>query len=133
MSDDNIDDYVGLPVHKYAKFLHTNRVAYAFLEAPVSILDEEIPEGANWSAKEDGQKTLDEYTINKAISKDETKVVFALCAMEAPTYRTPALTYDDLQDWETWLDTKGYSIDDFLTIEDRNTLLASEAYGLGDE
>ena len=133
MSDDNIDDLVGLPVYKYAKFLHTNGVAYAFLEAPVSILNEEIPEGANWSAKEDGQKTLNEYTINKAISKDETKVIFALCAMEAPTYRTPALTYDDLQDWETWLDTKGYSINDFLTIENRNTLLASEAYGLGDE
>ena len=52
--------------------------------------------------------------------------------MEKPSYRKPALTFDDLQDWETWLDTKGYSIDDFLTIEDRNTLLASEAYGLGD-
>jgi len=126
------DNYTPEP-HKYSKFLHTNRVAYAFLEAPVSILDEEIPEGANWSAKEGGQKNLNEYTINKAISKDETKVIFALCAMEAPTYRKPSLTYDDLQDWETWLDTKGYSIDDFLTIEDRNTLLASEAYGLGDE
>ena len=123
--------------HKYDKFVHTNNVAYAFLEAPISILDEEIPEGANWSDKgtdeEPEQKTLNEYTINKAISKDETKVVFALCAMENPTYRKPALTFDDLQDWETWLDTKGYSIDDFLTIADRNTLLASEAYGLGDE
>jgi|TARA_R100000479_G_C6285302_1_gene164495 hypothetical protein len=132
MSDDNT------PVtHKYDKFVHTNGVAYAFLEAPVSILNEKIPEDANWSNKgtdeEPEQKTLNEYTINKAISKDETKVVFALCAMEAPSYRKPSLTYDDLQDWETWLDTKGYSIDDFLTVEDRNTLLASEAYGLGDE
>ena len=122
--------------HKYDKFKYNN-VPYAFLETPISFLSEDIPEGANWSDKgtEDNpeQKTLDEYTINKAISKDETKVIFALCAMQEPTYRTPSLTYNDLQDWETWLNTKGYSIDDFLTIEDRNTLLASEAYGLGDE
>ena len=117
--------------HKYDKFRYNN-VPYAFLETPVSFLNEEIPEGANWSAKEDGQKTLDEYTISKAVSKDGTKVIFALCAMQEPTYRTPSLTYNDLQDWETWLDTKGYSIDNFLTIADRNTLLVSEAYGLGD-
>ena len=121
--------------HKYDKFKHNN-VPYAFLETPVSFLNEEIPEGANWSYKgsydEPKQKTLDEYTINKAISKDETKVIFALCAMESLNYRTTSLTYGDLQDWETWLNTKGYSIDDFLTIADRNTLLASEAYGLGD-
>lgn len=127
-----LDDYTPV-THKYDKFVHTNGVAYAFLEAPVSILNEEIPEGANWSVKENGQKTLDEYTINKVISKDATKVVFALCAMEEPTYRTPALTFDDLQDWETWLNTKGYSIDNFLTITDRETLLASKAYRLGDE
>ena len=80
--------------HKYDKFKYNN-VPYAFLETPVSFLSEEIPEGANWSDKEDGQKTLGEYTISKAVSKDETKVVFALCAMQAPTYRTPSLTYDD--------------------------------------
>tara|TARA_R100000231_G_scaffold50656_1_gene42909 strand:+ start:866 stop:1255 length:390 start_codon:yes stop_codon:yes gene_type:complete len=121
--------------HKYDKFKYNN-VPYAFLETPLSFLNEEIPEGANWSDKgsydEPKQKTLDEYTINKAISKDETKVIFALCAMESSNFRTTSLTYGDLQDWETWLDTKGYSIDDFLTIADRNTLLASEAYGLGD-
>ena len=128
MSDNDIDSDIEFTPHKYDKFRHINGVAYAFLETPIAFLDEEIPEGANWSAKEGGQKTLDEYTINKAISNDETKVIFALCAMENPTYRHPALTYDDVQDWETWLNTKGYSIDDFLTIEDRNTLLSSEAY-----
>ena len=53
--------------------------------------------------------------------------------MEAENYRTPALTYDDLQDWETWLDTKGYTIEDFLTIADRATLLAGGDYPTEDE
>jgi len=119
--------------NKYDKFLHSNGVPYAFLEVPVAFLDELIPEGANWSAKEDGQKNVGEYSIGKNYSTDNSKVIISLSAMEADTYRTPAVTYDDLQDWETWLDTKEYTIDNWLTIAEQNTLLASKAYGLGDE
>lgn len=133
---DILDEIVTEP-HKYDEFLHSNGVPYAYLEVPVVFLEETIPEGANWSAKgteeEPEQKTLGEYTLNKQVSLDGTKVIIALAAMQAETYRTPALTYDDLQDWETWLDTKGYTIDNWLTIAERATLLASEAYGLGDE
>ena len=128
---DILDDIVTEP-HKYDEFLHSNGVPYAYLEVPVAFLDETIPEGANWSAKgteeEPEQKTVGEYTLNKQVSLDGTKVIIALAAMEAETYRTPALTYDDLQDWETWLDTKSYSINDWLTIAERRTLMASEAY-----
>ena len=128
---DILDEIVTEP-HKYDEFLHTNGVPYAYLEVPVAFLDETIPEGANWSAKgteeEPEQKTVGEYTLNKQVSLDGTKVIIALAAMEAETYRTPALTYDDLQDWETWLDTKSYSINDWLTIAERRTLMASEAY-----
>ena len=130
MSDSLADIDLNIPdiSHKYDSFLHTNGVPYVFLEAPISILDEKIPEGANWSAKEDGQKTVGEYSILKKVSLDGSKVVIALCAMEAPTYRKPAITYDDVQDWETWLNTKGYTIENFLTIAERNTLLESAAY-----
>jgi len=128
---DILDDIVTEP-HKYDEFLHSNGVPYAYLEVPVAFLDETIPEGANWSAKgteeEPEQKNVGEYTLNKQVSLDGTKVIIALAAMEAETYRTPALTYDDLQDWETWLDTKSYSINDWLTIAERRTLMASEAY-----
>lgn len=127
-----LDEEVFEP-HKYDKFLHSNGVPYAFLEVPVAFLDEVIPEGANWSAKEDGQKNVGEYSIGKIYSTDNSKVIINLAAMQAETYRTPSLTYDDLQDWETWLNTKSYTIEDFLTIADRATLLASEAYSLGDE
>lgn len=134
---DILDDLIETEPHKYDEFLHNNGVPYAYLEVPVAFLDETIPEGANWSTKGDGenteQKTVSEYTLNKQVSLDGTKVIIALAAMEADTYRTPAVTYDDLQDWETWLDTKEYTIDNWLTIAERNTLLASEAYGLGDE
>ena len=114
--------------NKYDKFLHTNGVPYAFLEVPVAFLDELIPEGANWSTKEDGQKTVGEYSIGKIYSINNSKVIISLAAMQAETYRTPALTYNDLQDWETWLDTKGYTIDNWLTIAERATLLNSEVY-----
>ena len=118
--------------HKYDKFLHNNGVPYAFLEATVAFLDETIPEGANWSNKgtedEPEQKNVGEYTLGKIYSIDNSKVIISLAAMQAETYRAPALTYDDLQDWETWLDTKGYTINNWLTIAERATLLATEAY-----
>lgn len=126
-----LDEEVVEP-HKYDEFLHTNGVPYAFLEVPVAFLDETIPEGANWSAKgteeEPEQKNVGEYTLGKIYSNDGTNVIITIAAMQAETYRTPALTYNDLQDWETWLDTKGYTIDDWLTIDERNALLATEAY-----
>jgi len=120
--------------HKYNEFRHTNGVPYAFLEVPVAFLDETIPVGANWSAKEDEtQKNVGEYTLGKIYSNDDTNVIIALAARQADTYRVRPVNYDDLQDWETWLDTKGYTIDDWLTITERRTLLATEAYATEDE
>lgn len=135
-----LDDLAELEPHKYDKFRHTNGVAYAFLEVPVAFLDQQMPDYANWAVEEvdeEGRpieiKTLGEYTIGQVLSIDGTKVVITLAAMQAATYRTPAITYDDMQDWEDWLGLHGYTIDDWLTITERNVLLASEAYGLGDE
>jgi hypothetical protein len=53
---DILDDLIETEPHKYDEFLHTNGVAYAFLEVPVAFLDETIPEGANWSTKGDGDQ-----------------------------------------------------------------------------
>ena len=132
-----LDDLTELEPHKYDKFLHTNGVPYAFLEVPVAFLDELIPEGANWSNKGDEenpeQKNVGEYSLSKISSNDNSKVIINLAAMEAPTYRTPALTYNDLQDWETWLNTKEYTINDWLTIEETLALLDTEAYAQEDE
>ena len=130
-----LDEEVVEP-HKYDKFLHTNGVAYAFLEVPVAFLDQQMPDYSNWAVAEEDEegnpteyKTLGEYTIGQIPSIDGTTVVITLAAMEAQTYRTPAITYDDLQDWEDWLGLHEYTLDDWLTIEERNTLLATEAYG----
>ena len=132
-----LDNISELEPHKYDKFLHTNGVPYAYLEVPVAFLDEIIPEEANWSNKGDEenpeQKNVGEYSIGKIYSTDNSKVIISLAAMEDETYRTPALTYDDLQDCETWLDTKEYTIEDFLTIADRATLLAGGDYPTEDE
>ena len=122
--------------HKYNKFLnYSNGMPYAYLEVPIAFLSEELPTDATWSASEvddDGnstkQKTIEEYAIWIKKSNDETKAIIGLMATFDTTYRIPRFTYNDLQDWETWLDTKGYSIDNFLTIEERNTLLESDDY-----
>jgi len=131
-----LDEEVVEP-HKYDKFLHTNGVPYAFLEVPVAFLNEVIPEGANWSDKGDEenpeQKNVGEYTLGKIYSLDNTKVIITIGATRSVGFRGRSVNYDDVQDWETWLNTKGYTIDDWLTIEERNSLLATEAYGLGDE
>ena len=130
----NEEDIVAVP-HKYDKFVHTNGIPYAHLEVPIAFLSEELPIEATWSAKtvdDDGvstsQKTIEEYSISIRKSIDETKAIICLAATVAPTYRVPILTYDDLQDWETWLDTKGHTIDSWLTVSERNTLLETEAY-----
>tara|TARA_Y100000004_G_scaffold52108_1_gene57769 strand:- start:1473 stop:1877 length:405 start_codon:yes stop_codon:yes gene_type:complete len=130
----NEEDIVAVP-HKYDKFVHNNGMPYAYLEVPITFLSEELPTDATWSASEvddngnsTKQKTIEEYVIWKQKSNDETKAVIGLMGTIAPTYRVRMFGKNDLQDWETWLDTKGYSIDNFLTIEERNTLLESEDY-----
>ena len=130
----NEEDRVAVP-HKYDKFVHSNGMPYAYLEIPIAFLSEELPTDATWSASEvddDGnstkQKTIEEYAIWIKKSNDETKAIIGLMATVAPTYRVSKFTKDDLQDWETWLDTKEHTIDTWLTIEERNTLLDSEDY-----
>ena len=116
--------------HKYNKFLnYSNGMPYAYLEVPIAFLSEELPTDATWSTKEDeSQKTIEEYAIWIKKSNDETKAIIGLMATFDTTYRIPRFTYNDLQDWETWLNTKGYSMDNFLTLEERNTLLETEDY-----
>jgi len=115
--------------HKYDKFVHSNGMPYAYLEVPIAFLSEELPTDATWSTKENGsQKTIEEYAIWIKKSNDETKAIVCLMATFDATYRVSKFTKDDLQDWETWLDTKEYSIDNFLTLEERNTLLDSKDY-----
>ena len=124
----NEEDIVSVP-HKYDKFVHSNGMPYAYLEVPIAFLAEELPTDATWSIKEDeSQKIIEEYAIWIKKSNDETKAIICLMATFDATYRVPKFTKDDLQDWETWLDTKGYSIDNFLTLEERNTLLKTEDY-----
>ena len=115
--------------NKYEKFLHINNIPYAFIEVPASFLAEELPTNADWSTKDNGsQKTIEEYCSPISKSLDESKAIIGLCATVEPTYRVLSLTYDDLQDWETWLDTKSYTIDKWLTVSEVRTLLASSDY-----
>jgi hypothetical protein len=130
----NEEDIVSVP-HKYDKFVHSNGMPYAYLEVPIAFLTEELPTNATWSASEvddngnsTKQKTIEEYAIWIKKSNDESKAIICLMATVNPTYRVSKFTYNDLQDWETWLDTKGYSIDNFLTLEERNVLLESDDY-----
>jgi len=123
-----LDDMIETEPHPYDEFRHSNGVPYAYLEVPVAFLLETIPEGANWSSAAGVQKTLGDYTLGKTFSLDSTKVIIALAAMEALTYRTPAVTYNDLDDWNTWLTGKGYTMADWLTSQQCKERTASADY-----
>jgi len=127
----SVDDEVIVP-HKYDDFRYSNGSGYAYLEVPVAFLDEALPLDANWATTNEDEetlvvKTLGEYVLYSRLSKDGTKAIIRLAGSKGTT-RPSAVTYDDLQDWETWLDTKSYPIDNWLTISERNALLESEAY-----
>ena len=97
-------------------FLHNDRY-YAFLEVPVSFLNEEI----------DGNTLLDTIFI-PTYSLNNSKAIIRLTKRDGDYYiNTPQLE-NTLDDWNTWLTSKGYSINDWLTLSERNTLLQSKAY-----
>ena len=73
-------------------------------------------------------RTLDEYTLGKVYSLDNTKVIITLGASDMSNSRRRSVNFDDLQDWETWLDTKGYTIDKWLTVAEKTTLVGTSDY-----
>ena len=115
--------------HKYDKFTSFSRMPYAYIEVPIAFLSEALPTDADWSNKTDGsQKTIEEYSIWVYKSLDETKAIICLGGTIQSTYRVRKINYDDLQDWETWLNTKGYPINTWLTLQERNELLETADY-----
>ena len=70
--------------HKYEKFIYAKRVSYAYLEVPVSFLTQVMPTDADEASiiDEDGNivstRTLNEYTLSKIYSLDNTKVIITL-------------------------------------------------------
>jgi len=100
----------------FSNFLHNNRY-YAFLEVPVSLLDEEI----------DGSSLLDTIFI-PTYSLNNSKVIIRLTKRDGDYYiNTPQLE-DSLNDWNTWLTDKGYSVSNWLTLTERNALLQNKKY-----
>jgi hypothetical protein len=123
---------------KYEKF-YKNGVIYAFVETPVEFLQTLIPKEAKWGITDQvyddegkltsyTQKIVDDFTIGQVKSIDETKVVFALAAMEAPTFRTKAVTEQDIDDWSYYLNYFKITDDQWLNIEEYQTLINSPAY-----
>tara|TARA_A100001011_G_scaffold400249_1_gene513528 strand:+ start:4434 stop:4817 length:384 start_codon:yes stop_codon:yes gene_type:complete len=120
--------------HKYEKFIYAKRVSYAYLEVPVSFLTQVMPTDADDASIYDiggnvvSTRTLDEYTLGKVYSLDNTKVIITLGASDMSNSRRRSVNFDDLQDWETWLDTKGYTIDKWLTVAEKTTLVGTSDY-----
>ena len=120
--------------HKYENFTYAKRVAYAYLEVPVSFLSQVMPTDADEASiiDEDGNivstRTLNEYTLSKIYSLDNTKVIITLGASDLDGSRRRSVNFDDLQDWETWLDTKGYTIDKWLTVAEKDALVNTSVY-----
>ena len=120
--------------HKYEKFIYAKRVSYAYLEVPVSFLTQVMPTDADDASIYDiggnvvSTRTLDVYTLGKVYSLDNTKVIITLGASDMSNSRRRSVNFDDLQDWETWLDTKGYTIDKWLTVAEKTTLVGTSDY-----
>jgi hypothetical protein len=120
--------------HKYENFIYAKRVAYAYLEVPVSFLTQVMPTDADEASiiDEDGNivstRTLNEYTLGKIYSLDNTKVIITLGASDLDGSRRRSVNFDDLQDWETWLDTKGYTMDKWLTVAEKDALVKTSVY-----
>lgn len=127
------EEHVEIP-HKYEKFIYAKRVAYAFLEVPVSFLTQVMPTDADEASITDfdgnitSTRTLDEYTLGKIYSLDNTKVIITLGASDLSGSRRRSVNFDDLQDWETWLNTKGYTIDNWLTVAEKDALINTSIY-----
>ena len=120
--------------HKYEKFIYAKRVSYAYLEVPVSFLTQVMPTDADEASITDfdgnitSTRTLDEYTLGKIYSLDNTKVIITLGASDLSGSRRRSVNFDDLQDWETWLNTKGYAIDKWLTVAEKDALVNTSVY-----
>ena len=108
-----------------------NSLTYsAFVICDATLLDELIPEQANWSMapagelNEDGepilrQKTLREFLFPESI-KDlgDGTVCFQLRAMEATAYRNKGLVAADMVDWDGYLSLYNHSADVWFGIDD---------------
>ncbi len=143
-----------LPVHaQYERFAHPDpffTALYAFVEAPVEMLEIQVPPGAKWGTvvvapavvDEEGnevtpavtrQKTIGEFAFVHTRSLDGSKVVVMLAAIEAPTYRTHGVNAQDLGEWEYFLTPYGFTRVKWLNIPEMNALLQTAAYRTEEE
>ena len=119
-------------IARYDSFRHNNGAYYAFFEIPVEALQTPIPLGVKWGTLEDGdQKSILDFVAPPVYSIDGSKALIAACAIQAPTYRQPKVTKDDLDDWvmyakSVWPATPLI----LLNIDERNELLRGDDYGL---
>lgn len=125
----------------YEKFKHPrNNNLYAFIEAPVELLNIEVPVGAKWSSvitgyDENGepitrQKTMSEFLLHKIYSLDGTKVLVLLSAMQSPVYRIRGVNESDLNDWDLYLTpyNLNYASGAWMTIDEYKVKLNSIEY-----
>ena len=116
----------------YERFKHPrNEYHYAWIVAPVELLDVPIPDGARNAdvLDEDGnvvrRKVVSEYlAMPPTISNDGTLALCILC--EALEPRIFGVTTADLDFWDLHLPAFGITLNDWLEFEQIDDLLLTE-------
>ena len=112
-------------------------VGYAWVECPVALLEELIPEAAQIivfgeSHEYDPTMTLRDLSMEVVISLDETMALVRIAAKDLPTGRMDYVNADHLAIWLGYLTPYGFTLDTWLDLDGRNERLASSDYTAGE-
>jgi hypothetical protein len=133
----------GADYSRFVRVVNGIEVAYGWVECPVEMLDEPIPNEAQiyvFGARTDEQgnviphepKTLREFVLGyPAMSLDGTTAVIAVGARHAHMYRTSAVGTNDFAVWDSYLSAYGFDSSKWLDSEQYRDLLMSERYNAG--
>jgi hypothetical protein len=119
-----------------ARFRHKNGAYYAWVEAPIALMNTEIPEGVNGGSIYDGedivrQKDVGEFILSAVLSLDNSTAIGSLAYMERPTIRQKRVDLVEMLNWKVFLEPYGLTVDKWLDSEQYRARIMSEEYTVG--
>lgn len=115
-------------VSPYARFRRSNGAYYAFVIAPLVLLNTPVPDGWPWGTVCDGegevvrQKYVGEFIL-MARDLENGTALCSVAAMESPTKRPTKVDETELSNWNTHMEAYGLGIETWLTHEEALPLL----------
>lgn len=117
-------DTLSLPPSPYEAYRHTNGAYYAWILVDPAMLEVDAPLDDPDGINEEGEAIeLRDFLLNYEVVGD--KVLISLCK-GINGHRFRKVSEDDLDQWNTYLEMNEITMDDWLTIADRNALMETE-------